>query len=148
MSWGWKIVVIYSVFVIMTLTMVFYFMRQKVDLVAEDYYKQEIEYQDQIDKIANAKSLQQPVGFKYFNHNRSIQLTFPLVHVDKGINGQVHLYRPSDADEDKSFVIKPGSDGIQTIAIGSLKRGLWRVKISWNSAGKDYYYEKTLTLSQ
>ncbi|MCK5210529.1 MAG: FixH family protein, partial [Cyclobacteriaceae bacterium] len=38
MNWGWKIVVLYSAFVIMTLSMVFFFMRQKVDLVADDYY--------------------------------------------------------------------------------------------------------------
>jgi hypothetical protein len=45
-------------FVVMTLAMVVYFMGHKVDLVAEDYYKQEIEYQDQIDKIANTQALQ------------------------------------------------------------------------------------------
>lgn len=146
MNWGWKIVVVYALFVIMTLAMVFYFMRQKVDLVAEDYYKQEIEYQGQIDKITNARLLKEPVGFQYLIDDRSIQLTFPKTHIEHGIKGQVQLYRPSDANEDKKIIIKPGEDGVQTIAIGSLKKGLWRVKISWNSAGKEYYDEKVLTL--
>ena len=36
MNWAWKIVVVYSAFVVMTLSMAFFFMRQKVDLVADD----------------------------------------------------------------------------------------------------------------
>ena len=146
MNWGWKIVVLYSLFVIMTLTMVFYFMRQKVDLVAEDYYKQEIEYQDQIDKINNARSLKEPVGFQVLSKDGMIQLTFPKAHIDNGIKGEVQLYRPSDAGMDKRIAINPGNDGVQNIGVGSLKKGLWRVKISWKSAGKDYYDERVLTL--
>ena len=74
MNWGWKIVVVYSGFVVMTLGMVFYFMGHKVDLVAKDYYKQEIEYQDQIDKITNAKSLDEPIGFEYTAAEKKIKL--------------------------------------------------------------------------
>ena len=65
MSWGWKIVVLYGLFVMMTLSMVFYFMGHDVDLVAKDYYRQEIEYQDQIDKIENARSLKEPIDLEY-----------------------------------------------------------------------------------
>lgn len=146
MSWGWKIVVVYSLFVIMTLSMVFFFMRQKVDLVADDYYKQEIEYQDKIDKISNARSLREPISFTFSSQEREIQLKFPKAHIDQGIAGEVRLYRPSDSDEDKGFDIKPNTNGEQVIAVGSLKKGMWRVKISWTSAGKGYYDEKVITL--
>ena len=146
MNWGWKIVILYSLFVIMTLTMVFFFMRQRVDLVADDYYKQEIEYQDQIDKITNARSLKEPIGFQYSKENRTIQLDFPKSHVSNGINGIVSLYRPSDSDEDRQFKIKPDEKGIQIIAVGSLKKGLWRAKIAWKSGGIEFYDEKVITL--
>ncbi|MCG8309429.1 MAG: FixH family protein [Cytophagales bacterium] len=146
MSWGWKIVVLYTAFVVMTLTMVFYFMRQKVDLVADDYYKQEIEYQSQINKITNARSLREPIGFTFSPKDRNIQLKFPESHITQGIQGEVYLYRPSDADQDKNFDIHPDENGKQVIALGSLRKGMWRVKIYWISAGREYYDEKIITL--
>jgi len=146
MNWGWKIVVVYSLFVLMTLTMVFYFMGQKVDLVANDYYKQEIEYQNQIDKISNTKLLKKAIGFEYKAGSRIVKFSFPKEHADKGLKGDIHFYRPSNADEDKMFKVKTESTGEQKIAVGSLNRGLWRVKISWTSGGKEFYDEKVITL--
>ena len=146
MNWGWKIVVVYSLFVIMTLSMVFYFMGQKVDLVSEDYYKQEIEYQDQIDKISNTKLLKQAVGFEYSAENRVLRINFPRDHFEKGLEGNIHFYRPSNADEDKNFKILPEATGQQNIGVGSLSRGLWKVKISWTCAGTAFYDERVITL--
>ena len=146
MNWGWKIVVVYSGFVVMTLGMVFYFMGHEVDLVADDYYKQEIEYQDQIDKITNAKSLNEPIGFEYSAAERKVKLQFPAEHLTNNLEGSIHFYRPSDSSLDKLFKIDPTNEGVQTIAIGSLNKGLWKVKISWTVANEAYYDEKTITL--
>jgi len=146
MSWGWRIVVVYAFFVIMTLSMVIYFMGQKVELVADDYYKQEIEYQDQLDKIANTKLLKEPIGFAYSASGNSISINFPQEHLMQGIKGSIHFYRPSNADEDKRFEVLPAKTGEQKIAVGSLSRGLWKVKISWSSSGNDYYDERVITL--
>jgi len=146
MNWGWKIVVLYSGFVVMTLAMVFYFMGHKVDLVAEDYYKQEIEYQDQIDKINNTKSLEQPIIFEFSAAQRIVKINFPSEHLTKGLNGKIHFFRPSDSSMDKMFDINPSENGEQVIAIGSLSKGLWKIKISWSAAEKEYYDEKIITL--
>jgi len=146
MNWGWKIVVVYGAFVVMTLGMVFYFMGHKVDLVAEDYYKQEIEYQDQIDKISNARMLKEPISFEYNASERKVKLTFPSEHLDNSLVGTIHFYRPSDSDLDKKFRINPTESGDQTLSVGSLNKGLWKVKISWTTADKAYYDEKTLIL--
>jgi len=146
MSWGWKIVIVYSLFVAMTLGMVFYFIGDKVDLVAEDYYKQEIEYQDQIDKISNAKSLKQSIGFEFSSAQRTVTINFPEDQLQGGLEGSVQFYRPSDSSLDKKFEINPNEAGEQIIAIASLHKGLWKVKISWTASGKDYYDEKVITL--
>lgn len=146
MNWGWKIVVLYTLFVIMTLSMVFYFMRQDVDLVAKDYYRQEIEYQDQIDKIENARSLKEPVDLEYVANQNLIKLKFPAAHLREGIDGTIHLYRPSNAKEDKLVQVKPMADGQQLINVGDLRDGFWKVKISWSAGGTDYYDEHAVTL--
>ena len=146
MSWGWKIVVVYSLFVIMTLSMVFYFMGQEVDLVSEDYYKQEIEYQRQINKISNANALDEPIGFNYLAESRTLTITFPEAQVGNSLKGKIHFYRPANADEDKEFIINPEDSGKQIVAVDSLSKGLWKVKISWSFGGKDFYDEKIVTL--
>jgi hypothetical protein len=146
MSWGWKIVFVYSAFVVMTLSMVFYFMGHKVDLVADDYYKQEIEYQQQIDKMSNAKSLKEPIGFQFSSAQRTVKLSFPGDHLQKGLNGNIHFYRPSDSSLDRQFEVKPDESGVQLISVGSLNKGLWKIKISWTAAGSSYFDEKVITL--
>lgn len=146
MSWGWKIAVLYGLFVAMTLSMVFYFARQDVDLVATDYYKQEIEYQDQIDKINNARALKEAIEFQYLNELRKVKLTFPKAHVKSGISGKIQFYRPSNADEDREYDIQPIPNGDQLIGVGSLKKGFWKIKIHWSAGGKEFYDEKVVTL--
>jgi hypothetical protein len=130
----------------MTLSMVFYFMQQDVDLVAKDYYRQEIQYQDQIDKITNARSLKEPVNFEYLAQENMIKIHFPSAHVQGGISGTIELYRPSNANEDRLVQVKPSSDGKQLIKVGDLSLGFWKIKISWSSGGKDYYDEHIVTL--
>jgi hypothetical protein len=146
MNWGWKIVVLYSAFVVMTLSMVVYFMRQKVDLVADDYYKQEIEYQDQIDKISNAKALKEPIGYGYDMKNRTIKLSFPQAHLTQELRGKINFYRPANADEDKEFDIRPEASGAQIISVSDLNKGLWKIKIYWTAGGKEFFDEKVVTL--
>lgn len=146
MNWGWKIVVLYSAFVVMTLSMVVYFMGQKVDLVADDYYKQEIEYQGQIDKISNTKSLIEQLGYEFSSEHRTIKLTFPELHTEDGIKGKIHFYRPSDADVDKKIDVRVNQSGEQVVSIASLDRGLWKIRIAWSSGGMEYFDEKIVTL--
>lgn len=146
MNWGWKIVFLYSGFVVMTLGMVFYFMREKVDLVAEDYYKQEIAYQDQIDKMSNSQNMDQPLSIELDQQASSAIIRFPMEHVALGLKGNVELYRPANSAEDRNFAILTDSTGVQVISIDGYSRGLWRIKVFWNSGGKEYYSEKTLTL--
>jgi len=146
MSWGWKIVVIYTGFVVMTLAMVFYFMGEKVDLVADDYYKQEIAYQDQIDKMSNTQALEQPLTLDFDRNTHSASLQFPSNQVSTGLKGTIHLYRPANSSEDKVIDVLTDTSGIQVISLEGFSRGLWKIKVNWNSGGKEFYIEKILTL--
>ena len=146
MSWGWKIVIVYVGFVIMTLSMVFYFMGHKVELVEDDYYKQEIEYQSRIDKINNANQLREPLVMDLQRNEGLLSFKFPKEQVTAGIEGNVVLYRPSNAQEDKELAISVDSEGGQQVSVAGMSKGLWKIKISWSAAGKEYYDEKTITL--
>jgi len=146
MNWGWKIVILYSAFAIMTLAITFYFMGQKVDLVAKDYYKQEIAYQNQIDKMSNSRALAQPIDLEYDRQAFLVKIAFPEQGNGSQIKGTIHFYRPSNADEDVHFEIQLDSLGLQNISVEALTKGFWKVKIVWTSDGMEYYDEKVITL--
>ncbi len=146
MNWGWKIVVLYSGFVLLTLAMVFFTMNQEVFLVADDYYKQEIEYQDQIDKINNARTLEQPLAMHYDSLGKALTITFPADQATGGIAGKINFFRPSDARLDKLYVLKPNGNGSQKFLLQTFNRGRWRVKIEWRSRGVSYYEEKEIDI--
>ena len=84
MNWGWKICILYSGFALLTLTMVFFAMNQEVFLVSDDYYKQEIEYQGQIDKMENARALSEPLVISYDSLSKNLVIIFPPDHIGQG----------------------------------------------------------------
>jgi hypothetical protein len=57
MNWGLRIVLVYIGFVAMILTLVFKARSEKIELVAPDYYEQEIVYQNRIEALQNMRSL-------------------------------------------------------------------------------------------
>ena len=57
MSWGYKILGVYLVFVTGIVFLVIKSSNQKVDLVTKDYYEQELMYQDKINETARASKL-------------------------------------------------------------------------------------------
>jgi len=146
MNWGWRIFILYVGFVIMTLSMVFFTMKQDVFLVSRDYYKQEIEYQDQIDRISNTKALAEPLKMVHLEAERSLMIVFPTAHAQSGILGEVHLFRPSDARLDRRYAINADKMGRQYISLDELKTGNWRVKISWEAIDEAFYEEQNLDL--
>ncbi|MCB9190933.1 MAG: FixH family protein [Flavobacteriales bacterium] len=56
MGWGTRITLFYGSFVAFMLFMVVMAVQQDFDLVADNYYEQEIAYQDRIDQMNNANS--------------------------------------------------------------------------------------------
>ena len=63
-NWGYKIVLVYSVFVAGILYLVVQSSRQQMDLVTDDYYAQEIRYQEKIDQSKRASALSEPIRYQ------------------------------------------------------------------------------------
>lgn len=144
MNWGVKIAIGLSIFMGITIAMVIYSFQQDVHLVAEDYYKQEIAYQDQIEKIRNTQKLPEKPAIRYRNVDNIVEITFPTAFLSKKIRGEVVFFRPSNAGMDKKYEIKLDESGKQYINVASLINGNWKVKISWNDLNLDYYDEKDI----
>lgn len=140
MNWGYRVTILYIGFVLFMLTLVFMSFRYDVNLVAKDYYQQELAYQQEINKIANAQGLIKASDFKYNPSNRCIEFTLPLNYRQ----GEIHFFRPSDRRKDFRLSFKNDSEGRQWIPVRAIERGLWRLKINWKDQSKDYFFEQKI----
>jgi hypothetical protein len=144
MNWGWKLTLAYLGFVAMIMTLVFKARSEKIDLVATDYYAQEIAYQSRINAIKRTSALSDSVAHTLTGEG--IEVTFPAECAGKVESGEIRLYRPSDAGLDESFPIGSDFQGVLTIPSSSLKTGYYLVQSSWKMNGQDYYSEESILI--
>ncbi len=117
--------------------------RHPADLVAVDYYDQEMRYQDQIDRIYRAHA-SQPMSVQYDRAQQLIVISLPAGH--SNAVGTVQLYRPSSSSLDQTMPLQPDSAGVQTINAKSLLPGLWKVRVCWRLGGRDFFREQSLVI--
>ncbi len=143
MNWGYKILIVYIAFVIGILFLVFKSTNEKVDLVTQDYYTQELQYQKKIDEAERNNALSAPVTFQV--RNNVLDIYFPKDFHGKKIQGEVLLYCPSDQNKDvrKNFSIQ---DSVYTLPIPAGNKGLHELQITWKADSITYYFEKKLTI--
>lgn len=139
MNWGTKIGILYGCFVLLIVGMVTLSMLQKVDLVAADYYEQELNFQQKIDKSKRAQALVNPL--KWVVNPNSLQIVFPAEFKGQQIQGLISLFRPSDAALDQTLPIAVDSGLIQNIALKNFKPGAYKLQIDWQVGTTKYYNE-------
>ncbi|MDH5400790.1 MAG: FixH family protein [Cyclobacteriaceae bacterium] len=145
MNWGKSITITFFVFGGLLATMVVISMQQDVDLVSEDYYKEEIEYQTHINKVKNFNKLDAKPVIQCSNEIKSCTIQFPKSMEVADLSGTVHFFRPSGSHHDKLFSLEPG-EHIFKFNTEELISGLWTVKVEWSTEGKDYYFEQNIGL--
>lgn len=141
MNWGYKILVVYIVFVLGILFMVFKSSTQKTDLVTTDYYAKELKYQQKIDEINRVTALSAPV--KYEIKNNELIIVFPKDFSGKQLIGEAVLYCPSDENKDvkKNFSVL---DAPVIMPVPSVTKGMYELHLSWQDGTVTYYFEKKL----
>lgn len=146
--WPVSIITFFTLAVCGVVTFVTYCSRHRVDLVAADYYEQEIRYQDQLDRANRATSLQAPAKVDYNSNSRLITVSMPADHLQPSLKGWIQLYRPSAASLDQKLPLAIDVAGKQFIDGATLSEGLWHVRVSWNLNGADYYFDQKLVIGK
>ncbi|WP_304516769.1 FixH family protein [Cecembia rubra] len=141
MDWGKGIMLTLVAFGVLIISMVTICVRQDdIHLVTQNYYEEEIKYQDQIQKMINASQLDHEVLI-YDNQLKVVDLHLPV-----GAKGTLHFFRPSDARLDQKIDFYISELSVNSVDVKSLKSGYWRVKLSWVENGTSYYQEKKITI--
>jgi hypothetical protein len=140
MNWGQSIVLAFVLFAAFIGSLVVVCLRQDVQLIAPDYYQQELLYQRQLDRMNNANQL-------------AVQ---PVLRVSQGWlgveyagmadmqEGTLQLFRPSDERFDRNF--KLSSETEQHLDVRSLPPGVYKARLKWTMQGKEYFLEEVIYL--
>jgi len=141
-NWGTGIATFIGLFLIGMGVLIYASLQQRFDLVEQEYYPQGLEYQKQIDKMANTAALSGKLKLEQ-NENELLVL-FPDDMRNIPVIGTIHIFRPSDENADFTDSIKLDSSLVHHILISRLVHGKYIAKISWEAEGKQYYAEESI----
>lgn len=144
MNWGWRITIFLTLFIGFIMSMVIYSFSTTNDLVSEDYYNQEILYQQNIDAQKNALSLAHEATLTI--DNEVVILTFPSNFNQVIEKGNITFYRPDNAKLDKSFDLNLNNLNKQVINRTEIARGFYKVTVQFVSDNKTYLFNKEIKL--
>ncbi|MGD0814094.1 MAG: FixH family protein [Verrucomicrobiota bacterium] len=145
--WPVGLVLFFIVFASYIVGFVIFACRQKMDLVREDYYDQEIRFQKQIDRVQRSAPMLANADINYDRAGDVVTVRLPSVK-DELIGGTVSFYRPSDATLDNSVELGLDPAGKQSMSVRSLCAGLWKVRVQWKMSGQEYYFEKPIVIKR
>jgi len=111
------------------------------DLVTEDYYAEELVYQNDIDKLKNSKTLIENIT--YNKSEEGLIIYFPKDFDFNKITGNMFLYRPSNKQLDFETEISL-SNPYLLIPDKRLLDGRWNIKVDWQYNGKSYLFKKAI----
>ena len=143
-NWGWKLVIGYSVFVGSTLGMIFFMTTVNNDKVIENYYEEELKYQNKIDMIKRTNDLPEKPSIKL--DSGYVKISLPEFVRQKNIKGTILFYRPNSKAMDIKLPFVPDAKGVQVIPATNLAKGKWKIEFSWNLSGVNYYQEEIIML--
>ncbi|WP_117883186.1 FixH family protein [Aureibaculum luteum] len=143
-NWGWAMVIAMAVFMTFILQYVYRTLTDDTlehHLVSEDYYKDELYYQHEIDKMNNASKLKENLVVE--RGDEGMQVTFPSDMEQSKITGIVYFQRPSDnrIDFKKEIVLDKNT---MLVVDDKLINGRWNVKVDWKYDDQEYMFKKNL----
>lgn len=145
MNWGWKLAIGSGLF----MTMIIYFVVQsfnnKTELVSDNYYEEELKFQEQIDATQNAKELGEDIIVT--QDNGQIIISYPgEIELGDAQSGTLHFYNVAQGHKDITI---PCDFSVhhQILAQDKFAKGRYIVKANIQANAKPYYFEKNLTIN-
>lgn len=123
----------------MMITLVVLSSQQDIPLVTEDYYEKDLQYETQMHRIANSKTLKEDVNVKYDAAAQEIKVQFPKEIKD--IEGEILCFRPSQEGIDFTINIEDLEENSTAFGTSEMLSGKWKIKITWEGDGEIYYKE-------
>lgn len=139
MNWGRGIALALALFIGFIATLVIILISQKVDLVSEDYYSQELNFQQEIDGIEAGNN---QLALTFTKKDDQLVVNVPLETDSKNIT--FHFYRANDKTLDKTFELE--NSKMLLIPMNELTKGNYSVRAEYTVQGKQVIQKYDLTI--
>lgn len=130
-NWGWKIVIAFAIFFVVMGSLVYRSATEDHQLVAKNYYEQEMLYQEVIDQ----KKIAKEQGIAWQEGQGEICLLNPT---NETLKGEVLLYRASNKEWDHTFTYLEEKN---CLPASDFQKGKWKVIFKGKLSDKKIYTE-------
>lgn len=141
-NWGTGITITFIIAASLMLFLVYKTTTVSNELSEQNYYSQELRFNDQLEAAQNAATLSAPV--KILQNESQLIITLPKECVEQKATGTVWIYRPSSEKNDLFLTIQPDAKGNMIVEKSKLLPGNYTIKTDWKMNGKDYYNEENI----
>ncbi|MEO6038203.1 MAG: FixH family protein [Saprospiraceae bacterium] len=136
-NWGTGIVIYFLFFAVCMTTAVVATYSHPPQMVQNDYYTLDLNYQDRIEKKQNTATLAALPTLRFDVDRKVIQLQWPAGMTAQ--SGTVHCYRSSTMHDDITTPFANISE--MDIPADGFMCGRWHVELDWIADGKAYFWE-------
>ena len=144
-NWGLGIALSIIIFTLISIGFIYFAFNQKINLVRDDYYEAELNFDEKIEIINRTASL--PEQLQINISLNEIKLNFPSLSEQSRIQGDIKLYRPSDRNLDINIPIELDSNFMQSINTNILANGMWKIQVDWMADSVRYFNEKIIMVN-
>jgi len=112
------------------------------DLVTPEYYKKELEYQEDLDAFSRSEDLNARLQIEV--NKNGVLIRFPEDLMHKKLSGTVHFYRPSNRNLDFKIPIEIKKPEL-VVPHKNLVKGRWDITVRWTYKGTHFLSKQKLT---
>lgn len=141
MNWGMKIVIGMALAMSSIVATGIYMVSKDTDTLEEaDYYEKGLNYEQAYEKKENVVRYQRRVSLDISGD--SLLISF----AETNNQGLIEFLRPSNKSLDQQISFST-SQSSYTIPLNKLERGVWHIKLNWESNKRSYFQEENLYLN-
>lgn len=142
MNWGKGIFITFVIFAILLAFLVYKTTEVKSEMVTENYYEKEVEYNDIYKGKTNVSNLD--IKPKVEVGNTNIVINYPAEAISQDMEGEVYFYSINNVSKDKRYTIKVDSSNQQIFSNDIFSTGNYNLQLKWISDGKNYFFDKNI----
>jgi hypothetical protein len=143
MNWGWGITLFLIGFVSFMGYLTYRAFQIDFDLVADDYYNQELHFGEHMQATSNASELSAQIAVNV--GETDVTLLLPKEH-HQGSVGDVNFYSPVNKDDDRLYKLALNAQGEMHIPLSALPAQRYLVKVSWKNGEHNFFGQKDIEL--
>lgn len=143
MNWGKGITLFMTGFVLFMGYLTYRAFSIDFDLVSDDYYAQEIAYEQRMTEMRNVSGLNIQPSVSVNGDYITVQLPAGQA---KLLNGEVYFYDPIRREGDRTFALQMNSNGVMEVPTNLFQPQRYQVKVSWVHADTPYFFETPIDL--